>query len=516
MSQAWNILLIDDEQDIREVMAVTLTDAGHSVRVAADGAAGIRLCVEDPPQIVVTDIRMPGMDGLQVLEQLKNQHPDIEVIVATAFGEMDLAIRALQLDASDFITKPISSENLFLALQRAGERFTSRRRLKDYTQLLEKEKAETSQQLLKTIAFQRNLIESSMDGILGCDDEGRVLIYNGSMERLAGYGRSEALAGMRFDQFFAAGEAEGFRTRLTGEGFGGAGRLYLYEMLLKATDGREIPVQVSAVTLADEGRPAGVVGFFRDLREMRKLERDIADQARVLHQDKMMSLGRLAASVVHEINNPLSGILNYSRLMTRVLQQGELTSERRDKFQRYLGVVETETSRCSQIVSNLLSFSRRSPAAFAPVDVAELLRRCILLSGHKLELSRIRLDSNIQPDLPPVQGDFNQLQQCVINLIFNAIDAMPQGGRLTLDAGAGDSPQTVSIRVQDTGPGIPAEHLSSIFEPFFTTKSEGHGLGLGLSTVYGIVERHHGTVEARNLDEGGAIFVITLPTARSS
>ncbi len=135
MSQAWSILLIDDEEDIREVMAVTLTDAGHTVRTAADGAAGIRLCSEAPPQIVITDIRMPGMDGLQVLERLKAQHPDIEVIVATAFGEMDLAIRALQLDASDFITKPISSENLFLALQRAGERFTSRRRLKDYTLL---------------------------------------------------------------------------------------------------------------------------------------------------------------------------------------------------------------------------------------------------------------------------------------------------------------------------------------------------------------------------------------------
>ena len=104
----------------------------------------------------------------------------------------------------------------------------------------------------------------------------------------------------------------------------------------------------------------------------------------------------------------------------------------------------------------------------------------------------------------------------MINLIFNAIDAMPQGGTLTLDALAAEPAQTVSIRVRDTGPGIPAEHLASIFEPFFTTKNEGHGLGLGLSTVYGIVERHHGTIEAHNLDEGGALFGITLPVARSS
>jgi two-component system NtrC family sensor kinase len=516
MPETWAIVLIDDEEDIREVMSLALADAGYDVRTAGDGQTGLRMCIEDPPQIVITDIRMPGMDGLQVLERVKLQFPDTEVIVATAFGEMELAIRALQLDASDFITKPIGSDNLFLALNRARERYTSRRRLKDYTLLLEKEKAETSQQLLKTIAFQRNLIESSMDGIMGVDEQQAVVIYNRGMEQLLGFARDQVLNRMTLPQFFRPDEAARFQSELRGDGFGGRNRLFLFETLLKTDSGREIPVQASAAVLMDDGRENGLVGFFRDLREMRRLERELADQARILHQDKMMSLGRLAASVVHEINNPLSGILNYVRLMSRLLQEGGFTDERRDKFRRYLAIAETETSRCSQIVSNLLSFSRRSPAAFAPVDIAELMRRCILLSQHKLELSQIRLESHVPPGLPAVEGDFNQLQQCVINLIFNAIDAMPQGGALTLDARAGDAAQTVSIRVQDTGPGIPAEHLPSIFEPFFTTKSEGHGLGLGLSTVYGIVERHHGTVEARNLDEGGALFVITLPIARSA
>ncbi len=139
----WNIVLIDDEEDIREVMAIALQDEGYIVAAAADGAAGLQLCEETSPQIVITDIRMPGIDGLQVLETLKEKNPDIEVIVATAFGEMDLAIRALQLDASDFITKPISDEALVLALKRAKERFISRKQLRDYTALLEKEKAET-------------------------------------------------------------------------------------------------------------------------------------------------------------------------------------------------------------------------------------------------------------------------------------------------------------------------------------------------------------------------------------
>jgi two-component system, NtrC family, sensor kinase len=516
MVDSWGIVLIDDEEDIRDVMSVALVDAGYDVRAAADGETGLRMCIEAPPQIVITDIRMPGMDGLQVLEHLKKQFPDIEVIVATAFGEMQLAIRALQLDASDFIPKPIGSDNLFLALHRARERYTSRRRMKDYTLLLEKEKAETSQQLLKTLAFQRNLIENSMDGILGVDERQVVVIYNRSMEQLLGFPRDQVLHQMTLSRFFPPAEATRFQAELRNERFGGKNRLSLFETLLRTESGWEIPVQLSAVALVEDGRENGLVGFFRDLREVRRLERELADQARILHQDKMMSLGRLAASVVHEINNPLSGILNYARLMARVLQQGELTSERRDKFQRYLGIVETETSRCSQIVSNLLSFSRRSPAAFAPVDVVELIHRCVILSRHKLDLSNIRLETAIQQGLPPVEGDFNQLQQGIINLIFNAIDAMPQGGSLTLEAQAGDQAQTVSIRVKDTGPGIPPEHLSSIFEPFFTTKSEGHGLGLGLSTVYGIVERHHGSIEARNTDEGGALFAITLPQPRNS
>ncbi|MGE5258641.1 MAG: response regulator [Hyphomicrobiales bacterium] len=515
MSEKWNVVLIDDEEDIRDVMSVALADAGYEVRAAADGETGLRLCAEATPQIVITDIRMPGMDGLQVLERLKKQFPDTEVIVATAFGEMQLAIRALQLDASDFIPKPIGSDNLFLALDRAQERYTSRRRLKDYTLLLEKEKAETSQQLLKTIAFQRNLIENSMDGILGVDEQQLVVIYNRSMEQLLGYPRDQVLNQMVLSRFFSAPEAARFHSELRSERFGGKDRLFLFETLLRAESGREIPVQVSAVTLRNDGRENGLVGFFRDLREVRRLERDLADQARILHQDKMMSLGRLAASVVHEINNPLSGILNYLRLMARLLQQGPLTDERRDKFTRYVTIAETETARCSQIVSNLLSFSRRSPAAFAPVDLAELIRRSLQLSQHKLELSHIRLESNVQPGLPAVDGDFNQLQQCVINLIFNAIDAMPEGGTLTLEVRPDDRTQWVCIRVKDTGRGIPPEHLSNIFEPFFTTKSEGHGLGLGLSTVYGIVERHHGRIEARNPEGGGALFEITLPVPRA-
>ena len=212
---SWKIVLIDDEEDIREVMTVALEDAGYQVAGAADGKQGLSLCETFLPQIVITDVRMPGMDGIQVLEAVKQRYPAVEVIVATAFGEMDLAIRALQLDASDFVTKPINDVALQLALNRARERFSSRKQLADYTALLEKENAETSQQLIRSIAFQRNLIESSMDGILACNGDGLVVTFNRSMEHLTGYAREAVLNRMSLNRLLPSTELKHSRRMLS-------------------------------------------------------------------------------------------------------------------------------------------------------------------------------------------------------------------------------------------------------------------------------------------------------------
>lgn len=507
----WKIVLADDEKDIREIMTIALEDAGYRVITAQDGETGIRLCKEISPQIVITDIRMPGMDGIQLLEAVKKENPDIEVIVVTAFGEMDLAIRALQLDASDFITKPINDEALHLALKRAQDRYTSRKQLKDYTALLEKEKTETAQDLIRTFLFQKNLIESSMDGILGCDENEKVVTFNRSMERILGYSKNEVLNKMSLDQFLPPGEKERLKKELAGEKYGGKNRLLLFETTLVEHSGKKIPVQVSATVQVNQDRESGLFCFFRDLREIRRLEREVSDQARILHQDKMMSLGKLAASMVHEINNPLSGILNYLRLMIGTLSRGPLAEDRREKFLGYLNLMENETNRCSQIVSSLLTFSRRPSPSFGQVQVDDLLNRCIILSRHKLELQNIRLVSEIELDIPQVAGDFNQLQQCVINLIFNAIDAMPDGGTLHLTGSFDNTKDYVTITVSDTGPGIPEKNLPHIFEPFFTTKQEGYGLGLGLSTVYGIMERHRGTVTVESQPGQGTAFKLQIP-----
>jgi PAS domain S-box-containing protein len=507
----WKILLIDDEADILAVTGLLLEDAGYRVLTAENGEAGLKCCERFGPQIVVTDVRMPGIDGLEVLEKVKERYPDTEVIVATAFGEMALAIRALRLDASDFITKPIHNDALLVALERARQRYTNSKKLQDYTRFLEEGWDEATRELLETFAYQKNLIAGSMDGIVGCDAKDTVVTFNPSMEKLLGYKPNEVVGTKSMEHFFPKDGINAFKRDLDADGYGGPGRLLVYETALVDRSGNLVPVQISATALGKAQRSDGLVCFVRDLKEIRRLEARMADQARILHQDKMMSLGRLAASVVHEINNPLAGVLNYSRLMARILARGPLAGEQQEKFTRYLDLVAKETDRCSRIVSNLLAFSRKSPISREKADLTQIIQRAVLLSRHKLELENIDLTLEVDGGLPAIEADVNQLQQCLINLIFNAVDAMPDGGKLTIAAHGRSPSGRVEIVMQDTGTGIAPADLPHIFEPFFTTKKEGFGVGLGLSTTYGIIEHHGGSIKAHSQEGRGTRFTISLP-----
>ena len=515
-AREWKVLFIDDDEAICRVMSIDLTDAGYVVFTAGDGESGIDLLKREPCQIVITDIRMPGIDGIEVVRRIKEDDPDVELIVVTGHGDMHLAVKALQLDASDFITKPIDPEALEIALKRAKERYMRKRELKEYTALLEEKWMDTAEKLAETYNFQKNLIESSIDGILACGRDGMVITFNKSLEQMLGYTKGEVLGAKPFDHFFAPGQAARIRQALYSDEYGRKHRLALYESTLAAKDGTHIPIQLAATVLFDDDEEIGLVAFVRDLRELRRLEQQFADQARLLHQDKMISLGKLAGSVAHEINNPLAGILNYIRLMIKILHKGDLTAEYLDKFKKYLALTEGETSRCSKIVSNLLAFSRKSQVEFSEFNLNELIQKCLELTQHKLNLQNIKVESRLDPSLPRVTADADQIQQCIINIIFNAMDAMPQGGTLTISSLRQPEKRGVEVRIRDTGCGIAREDMPRIFEPFYTTKKEGKGVGLGLSTVYGIVDRHKGTIGVESEVGKGATFTIRLPFRASS
>ncbi|UCD30863.1 MAG: response regulator [Desulfobacterales bacterium] len=512
----WSVLFIDDDEGVRKVISIALEDAGYKILTAADGEEGIELCKKHSPHIIITDIRMPGMDGLKVLETIKETDPDKEVIMTTGFGEIDYAVQALQLDASDFITKPINDTALQVALERAKQRYNSRKELRDYTALIEERWMSTAEELAKLINFQEKLIESSIDGIAGCDPDGRFIVFNKSMEQMLGYERKMVIGKKYLSEFFSKGNWEAIEAKMYSEGHGGKNQLLLYETHLISKAGIEIPVQLSATSLDRKDEEIGIVGFFRDLRKIRSLEQKFADQARLLHQDKMISLGKLSASVVHEINNPLTGVLNYIRLMIKILDRDSFSAEQIQKFNKYLELMESEVSHCSTIVSDLLAFSRKSKLEFGEVNINGLIKKCIMLSDHKLTLQKIQIKTILYPDVPKITGDFNQLQQCILNLIFNAADAMPDGGHLTIESTFNSVKGLVQIKVADTGNGIAKRDLPKVFDPFFSTKEEGQGLGLGLSVAYSIVTRHKGVIEAESERGKGTVFTITLPANRKS
>jgi len=233
---------------------------------------------------------------------------------------------------------------------------------------------------------------------------------------------------------------------------------------------------------------------------------------RLLHQDKMSSLGKLASSVVHEINNPVAGVLNLVLLSKRILKEDQINQGELDLFLQYLDLMETETRRISRIISNLLVFSRQSKIEVVKFDLNELIEQTLILNSNLLKINRIRVTETLEHNLPLVRGSEDQIQQVCMNLISNAIESMAgrEKKQLTIKTFRKDTENAVGLEIGDTGTGIPQEMIPKIFEPFFTTKRKGKGVGLGLSVVYGIIEEHGGSVYVDSNPGKGTRFLITL------
>lgn len=229
---------------------------------------------------------------------------------------------------------------------------------------------------------------------------------------------------------------------------------------------------------------------------------------RMLHVEKMATIGKMAAVVAHEINNPLSGILTYSRLVKRWIEKNTQASPKREEMRGSLDLIASESKRCGELVQNLLSFSRVSPMNLAWCDLNQVIERCIKLVQHKLEIAGIQLNLDLGADLPPAHCDPAQIEQVVLAMVINAVDAMPQEGNLWISTRAVH--ESMELIIRDDGVGIPEEHLAHIFEPFYTTKESG-GSGLGLAISQNIVERHGGNIEVKSVVGEGTTFKIVLP-----
>jgi two-component system NtrC family sensor kinase len=256
--------------------------------------------------------------------------------------------------------------------------------------------------------------------------------------------------------------------------------------------------------------------FNRMTAELAEARARLLEQAQnaLAGSEKMAALGKLAATVAHEVNNPLFGILTYAKLCSREIAKSSLDAETRKGLIEQLEVIERESRRCGEIMRNLLTFARQAPRKREPNQLNELVTRAVRLMNHQCEIQGIEIETDLAPDLAAVECDAGQIQQIVLALLVNAAEAMPQGGRLRVSteavAGAG-----LRLRVRDWGPGIPADVMPHIFEPFFTTKEEQQRTGLGLAVAKSILDQHGGHIEVHSREGEGAEFVITLPLDQS-
>jgi two-component system, NtrC family, sensor kinase len=243
-----------------------------------------------------------------------------------------------------------------------------------------------------------------------------------------------------------------------------------------------------------------------------------------LHTEKMASLGKMAAVLAHEINNPLSGILTYSKLLRKWMERDWKGSEaapsaddpRHQEIRDALDLIASESRRCGDLVKNLLTFARATPMNLQPANLNEVVDRSLRLVHHQLDLSGVQVQLNFGPNLPLVQCDAAQIEQVLLALIMNAMDAMPHGGNLWLTTSFVDESSHVRIVLRDDGSGIPPDILPHIFEPFLTTKETGRGVGLGLAISRSILERHRGTIAVQSELGRGTSFTLTLPAQDST
>jgi two-component system NtrC family sensor kinase len=229
----------------------------------------------------------------------------------------------------------------------------------------------------------------------------------------------------------------------------------------------------------------------------------------------------MAAVVAHEVNNPLTGISTYARLLRKKLSQSPAqetaSAESTDReTARVLKLIESEAIRCGEIVRDLLLFSKTPAARFSQEQLQPLVKRCLLLLDHQARAQDIQILQDIPADLPAISCDASQLQQLLLALTINALEATPAGGSVSISATTAEKDEQIILRVADTGSGIAPEHLDKIFEPFFTTKQDTEGVGLGLAVVYGIVKRHQGSVVVDSSPAAGTTFTVRLPIRRSA
>ncbi len=354
--------------------------------------------------------------------------------------------------------------------------------------------------------FLENIINSSVEAILVADMKGVILSMNESARKLFGYTKKVAVGTSIAEYLYTPGGARSIMKKLRSHQYGGVGKLHTTNMTIINSSNKEIPVEMTASIIYENGKEIATMGIYHDLRPKIAIEKKLkeAERIKLAQSNKMASLGQLAAGVAHEINNPLSGILIDASLIQEDLDKDSPIRE------DIKNIIE-DTNRCKDIVKNLLAYSRQVEIKEETLDMNSVIEQTFaLLKNHAL-LQNITIKKEFSSFMLMFKGDKNQLIQVFTNMIINSAHAIKDIGTITIRTNRDKSKGKLYVEICDTGCGIPDNVLPKIFDLFFTTKEEGKGTGLGLGTVQGIIEKHGGKIKVKETSPKGTTFQIELP-----
>lgn len=522
------VLVVDDDPLIVDLFVTVLGNAGYQAEGVLDGIEAIERLAATRFDVLLADVKMPNMDGLEVLRQAKARNPEIAAVIITGHGTMDVAIKAIQLGAEGFVLKPAEVEDLLAIVTHAVEKRRLIReniRLKALLPLFEVTKrlaSEVDLGELNQLALDFALREAMADGgaVLLCDescpdrlivaavrgmqDTGQVVTVQDPIRRVLQSGAGcllvadEGPLGALADRAGAAWElcvplSIGNRT---------LGVLDVWGTQQQVLTEDYLPLlSTLAGQLAVTRENALLYQHMESMVEERTREL-LRAQEQLLRSERLAAIGQLATSVAHELRHPLGVMRQSAYYLSMKLADAD------EKVKKHLHILDHEIVASDKIITDLMDFSRAHKPTLTEVDVESLLDQT--LAGVEIP-AVVRVMRTCAKELPHIWADGQQLQQVFRNLIVNAYQAMPEGGTLYITTAREGKYVEVSFR--DTGVGIPPAYLERLFEPLFTTKERGTGLGLVISR--GIVERHQGTIEVESLVGQGTTFTVRLPIMMS-
>ena len=496
------ILLIDDEPDIVRVLSMSLRADGYDVIPAHSGIEGVEVFEKERPDIVLTDIKMPGMDGIEVLKKVKSIQPQSEVIIITGHGDIDNTIEALQYGASDFINKPVRDEALSIALKRAREKLEIKRQLQEYTHDLENKVAEATREVKRRANFQIKLIRSSNDGIVASDKNLKIVIFNPEAEQIFGYAPSEVINKKTITEIFPPELNQILMDALSGKSE--LRDLPWREVEIQSRSGKQIPVRFSGTVLVEKNEQMGTVAFFQDLREIKRLEQEL------VKSERLAAIGQTVAGLAHGIKNILHGLKGGSYLV-------DIGISREDpvKLKKGWEMIKRNVGRTSNLVMDLLSYAKEREPRYENCFPNEIADDVCGLVQDKAQENHVEIIKEFDNTIGEVSLDPNSLHEVLLNLMSNAVDAclfddnMDKKWQVRLTTTI-EKGSRIKFDVTDNGAGMDEEVMQKLFTSFFSTK--GHrGTGLGLMVTRKLIEEHRGNIQVTSQPGKGTTFRFYLP-----